>query len=109
MAIERTKSEKLKAASPSIAADEDADRLANIKEITAMMEGMSEDGSARIISDLMDEGKTEFAVRLLSGLEDRKSAKVLDALASQDGGKDKSTELINRYAEMKRPRRSAKR
>lgn len=109
MALERTKDDNRNAVSPSLAAEEDAERQRNIKALTGVLEGMSEDGGARLIGDLMDDGESDFAVELLSGLEDRKAAKVLEALARLEGGEEKATELVALYADMKRPRRAANR
>jgi len=104
IALEQTKAEQRNAVSPSVAAEQAAERRSNIKATAALLEGMSEDAGASTIGDLMDEGQSDLAVELLAGLEGRKAAKILEALAQQDGGADKATELVYLFAVLKRPR-----
>lgn len=82
-----------------------AERLANIKVTAGWLEGMDTADAGETLKNLANSGKMDFALRLLSYMEPRKVASILDSL------KDPTlvAELTEGFVEITRPPKSKKR
>lgn len=87
--------EQLAATGPSA-----ADRVQNIKDLTKVMQSMKPAVGAEIVGEFMDDGKTDIALQLISGLDKPTAAAILDEMGQQEGGTAKVTELLEQFTEM---------
>ncbi|MEQ9408615.1 MAG: hypothetical protein RIK87_12845 [Fuerstiella sp.] len=76
-------------------------REANVKEMVSVMEGMSPEKSAAVIKQFSNDGKMEMAVEILSRLEERRAAGILDSLDDEK----LASELLAQFMELKKPTR----
>ena len=81
------------------------ERLANIKVTADWLAGMKTNDAAETLKNLANSGKMEFALRLLSNIEARKVAGILDAM--QDPGL--VADLTEGFLEVTRPPKNKKR
>jgi flagellar motility protein MotE (MotC chaperone) len=98
MEIERQKTTSKKPSATAVGETE-VDRDANIKELVSVMAGMSPEASAGVMREFANDGKMDMAVEILSKLEERKAAGILDAMADEK----LVSEIASRFLELKRP------
>ncbi len=77
-----------------------ADRDTNLKDLTKVMQSMKPAVGAGILSEFMDDAKTDIALQLIARLEKETAAKILDEMGQQDGGTEKVTLLLEKFTEM---------
>ncbi len=77
-----------------------ADREANLKNITAVMQSMSPEVGAKLLSEIIDNGQNALAVQLISRLQDRTAAGILDEMSQYEHGEDKVAELLQQFTEL---------
>lgn len=81
----------------------EVDKTANLKDLTEVVQSMSPENAASVMKEFANNGKTDMAVKILSKLEQRKAAGILDAM------KDEKlvTEFLEKFALQKRPQKTA--
>ncbi len=94
--LQQEELEKAKAAqAPS------AERMANVKVTAGWLESMSPEDAAETLKNLSNNGKMDFALQLLSYIEQRDVAKILDALHDPT----LVAELTEGFRELTRPQK----
>lgn len=58
----------------------DPSKLANVKQMSRWFQGMDADAAAGIIREMANDGQIDFAVQLLSNVDDRKASGILSAI-----------------------------
>ena len=81
------------------------EQIANIKVTAGWLEGMETADAAETLKSLANSGKMEFALRLLSFMEERKVAGILNEL----GDPTLIAELTEGFLEIKQPAKTKKR
>jgi hypothetical protein len=76
------------------------DRLTNLKNVTGMMESMSPEGGAKLLGEMMDDGRGDTAVQLVSRLEPKKAAQILETMGETPDGSMKVAELLAQFTEL---------
>lgn len=76
-----------------------ADVTANLKSMTEVIQSMTPEKAAELLKNLANGGNMDMAVKLLSQIEGRKAAAILEA--EQD--KQLVSEFIEKYSKQKRP------
>lgn len=103
MDAERLKMEATNAAAPNPStANPDAE--ANLKGITEVLQGMDPENSAKVLKEFANNGQMDTAVQMLSKLEQRNAASILDAMDDEK----LVSEFLEEYYKLKRPPRTAK-
>ncbi|MEZ6062792.1 MAG: hypothetical protein R3C19_20810 [Planctomycetaceae bacterium] len=104
MEAEQAEAAKNAPASTGSPAAVDADKQANLKDLTEVVQGMSPEGAGGILREWANNGKADIAVQILSNLEERKAASILDSM------KDEQLvgELLEKFTELQRPPKSPK-
>ena len=75
------------------------DRDENIKDLTEVVHSMSPEKAAGVLKEFANNGKTDMAVEILSKLEERKAAGILDAMDDEK----LVGEFLEKFALVKRP------
>ena len=76
------------------------DRITNLRSISGLMQNMSSEVGASLLGEMMDNGENDLAVQLISRLEDRTAAGILDEMSQQEHGEDKVAELLRQFTEL---------
>jgi 5'-3' exonuclease len=104
--LERKKAEQAATETDDVGSTVPSDeRLANIKVTAGWLGGMEPADAAETLKNLANSGKMEFALRLLSFIEPRKVAGILDALQDPT----LVAELTEGFLEITRPPKTKKR
>jgi len=76
------------------------DRLTNLKNFTAVMQSMSPEGGAKILGEMMDDGRSETAVKVVAKLDQKKAAQILEAMGETEDGSMKVAELLAKFSDL---------
>jgi chromosome segregation ATPase len=79
--------------------DDDVNRAKNVQKAASLLQQMNAQGSAAAIRQYCDEGKSDFAIELLSLIEQRKAAEILNSLEDPA----LVAELAERFQTIRRP------
>lgn len=77
----------------------ESDKTANLKDLTEVVQSMTPENAASVMKEFANNGKTDMAVQILSKLEERKAASILDSM------KDEKlvSEFLEKFVSLKRP------
>ena len=76
------------------------DRLTNLKNLTGMIQSMTPEGGAKYLGEMMDDGRSETAVRVVEKLDQKNAAKILEAMGAIEDGSMKVAELLAQFTEL---------
>ena len=89
----------------SVSASSTKDREANIKDLSEVVQGLSPEKAAGVLKEFANNGKIDTAVEILSKLEDRNAAGILEAMDDEK----LVSEIVEKFLLVKRPEPAAKR
>ena len=95
--IERQKAGSKPSADPG--SNMEVNRESNVKEMVAVVEGMSPENASGVIKNYANSGKMDMAVDILAKMEERKASGILDAIKDEK----LNSELLAKFLELKKP------